>query len=83
MYTGDDVFDLSTMQPYSLKDLYVPFSAFSPDFVLYLPRSSDLNQLAKYAPKGQQLEVAHYCMSGFSKVCKGVVASLESTQIKC
>lgn len=69
MYTGDDVFDLSTMQPYSLGDLYVPFSTFTPDFVLFLPRSSDLNQLAKYAPKDKQLEVAHYCMSGFSKVC--------------
>ncbi|KAF1352296.1 RNA cap guanine-N2 methyltransferase-domain-containing protein [Delphinella strobiligena] len=68
-YTGDNVFDLSTMQPYSLKDLYDPFSTYTSDFVLYLPRSSDLNQVAKYAPKepGKRLEVTHYCMSGWSK----------------
>ena len=58
------------MQPYSLKDLYGPFSSYASDFVLYLPRSSDLNQIAKYAPKenGRRLEVMHYCMSGWSKV---------------
>lgn len=58
------------MQPYSLKHLYDAYSAFTEDFVLYLPRSSDLNQIAKYAPKdeNQLLEVTHYCMSGWSKV---------------
>lgn len=73
-YNGDNVFDLSTMQPYSLKDLYDPFAAYAPDFVLYLPRSSDLNQIAKYAPKekGRRLEVTHYCMSGWSKVSFGM-----------
>ncbi|KAL1301722.1 hypothetical protein AAFC00_005928 [Neodothiora populina] len=68
-YNGDDVFDLKTMQPYSLKDLYDAYAAYARDFVLYLPRSSDLNQIAKYAPKykNQRLEVTHYCMSGWSK----------------
>lgn len=67
-YISDQVFNLSLMQPYSLKDLYVPFNAFTPTFVLYLPRSSDLNQIAKYANKDQLLEVTHYCMHGASKV---------------
>lgn len=59
------------MQPYSLKDLYTAYQASTPDaFVLYLPRNSDLNEIAKYAPKeqGKKLEVTHYCMSGWSKV---------------
>ena len=36
--------------------------------VLYLPRTSDLNQIAKYAPEGKKLEVSHYCVRGASKV---------------
>lgn len=59
------------MQPYSLRSLYDAYSAFTADFVLYLPRSSDLNQIARYASpdKDRKLEVTHYCMSGWSKVC--------------
>lgn len=67
-YSDDNVFDLSTMQPYNLKHIYDSFAAYVPDFVLFLPRSSDLNQLAKYAPKNEKLEVVHYCMHGSSKV---------------
>ncbi|KAK8222002.1 putative diacylglycerol O-acyltransferase tgs1 [Zalaria obscura] len=66
-YRDDEVFDLSLMQPYSLSDLYVPFAAFTPTFVLFLPRSSDLNQIAKYTSKDHPLEVTHYCMHGASK----------------
>jgi trimethylguanosine synthase len=36
--------------------------------VLYLPRNSDLNQIARYAKDGQKLEVAHYAIMGASKV---------------
>jgi hypothetical protein len=67
-YTDDNIFDLSTMQPYNLKHIYDRFSAYVPDFVLFLPRSSDLNQLAKYAPDDKKLEVVHYCSNGSSKV---------------
>jgi trimethylguanosine synthase len=67
-YNATDVFDLSTMQPYNLDKLYKSFSKVSKDMVLYLPRTSDLNQIAKYAPEGNKLEVAHYCMKGASKV---------------
>jgi trimethylguanosine synthase len=67
-YGKEDVFDLSKMEPYNLEKLYKAFSKHSSHVVLYLPRTSDLNQLARYAPEGKKLEVAHYCVTGASKV---------------
>lgn len=67
-YIGAGVFDLSKMQPYNLETLYKSFIKVSSHLVLYLPRTSDLNQIAKYAPEGKKLEVAHYCIKGASKV---------------
>ncbi|KAK5133058.1 hypothetical protein LTR08_008263 [Meristemomyces frigidus] len=66
-YTDFEVFDLAVMQPYSLQQLHDAFSAVSSEVILYLPRTSDLQQLAKYAKKGEKLKVAHYCMRGASK----------------
>jgi trimethylguanosine synthase len=57
------------MQPYNLEKLYKSFSKFSKHIVLFLPRTSDLNQIATYAPKDKKVEVAHYCIVGASKVC--------------
>jgi hypothetical protein len=68
-YTDVGVFDLSKMQPYSLEHLYKSFISISKHLILYLPRTSDLNQIAKYAPDDQKLEVTHYCIKGASKVC--------------
>ncbi|KAL9091457.1 MAG: hypothetical protein Q9165_004843 [Trypethelium subeluteriae] len=67
-YAGDAIFDLSKMQPYSLQHLYTPFSKLTKEIVLYLPRTSDLNQLANYAPEDRKLDVIHYNMSDYSKV---------------
>lgn len=67
-YSAEDVFDLSKMQPYSLGKLYTSFSRHTTHLVFYLPRTSDLNQIAQYAPKDKKLEVAHYCVMGASKV---------------
>ena len=55
------------MQPYPLEKLYTSFTHFSKDVVLYLPRTSDLRQLAKHVGQDEKLEVTHYCMRGFSK----------------
>ncbi|TKA74844.1 hypothetical protein B0A55_05338 [Friedmanniomyces simplex] len=66
-YTDYEVFDLTVMGPYTLPFLYNSFSAITPDVVLYLPRTSDLRQLAKYAKPGERLQVTHYCMHGASK----------------
>lgn len=69
------------MQPYNLDTLYKSFSRITKNLVLYLPRTSDLNQIARYAQddssggagekkkKEKKLEVAHYAMMGASKVC--------------
>ena len=69
-YRSDAVFDLSLMQPYTLSDLVKPFRAYTEDIVLYLPRSSDLRQLAAQIQGGRNLDVIHYCMEGASKVLK-------------
>ncbi|WPG97631.1 RNA methylase family protein [Acrodontium crateriforme] len=66
-YADFEVFDLRLMQPYSLSDLYTAFSALSNEVVLFLPRTSDLEQLVKYAKQGEKLKVVHYCMRGASK----------------
>ena len=67
-YGEDNIFDLSKMEPYNLDKLYKSFTKYSKELVLYLPRNSDLNQIAKYVPEGQKLEVAHYAIIGASKV---------------
>ena len=68
-YKDTEIFDLSTMEPYGLKKLHDGFTKYSPDVALYLPRSSNLNQVAKYAKDDEQLQVMHYCVQGASKVC--------------
>jgi trimethylguanosine synthase len=67
-YGVDDVFDLTKMEPYDLDMLYKSFTKYSNEVVLYLPRNSDLNQIARYAKDGKNLEVAHYAIMGASKV---------------
>ena len=67
-YRWDTIFDLAVMQPYSLRDIYEPFSRLTSDIVLYLPRSSDLRQLAKLVPDTEKMTAIHYCMEGASKV---------------
>lgn len=64
-YTSDEVFNLKTMMPYSLKMIHDVCTGM--DSALYLPRTSDLRQLAKLAPEGKKLEVVQYCIQGASK----------------
>ncbi|KAI5291760.1 hypothetical protein KEM54_000552 [Ascosphaera aggregata] len=73
-YASSPVFDLSNMEPYTLQKLHDEFSVFTDYYALYLPRTSDLNQLAKVVPdrkseQGAQVKVAveHYCINGASK----------------
>lgn len=66
-YRSDEVFSLRYMEPYSLKKLYDEFSAFTEHIVLYLPRTSDVKQLAKLVKNGKKATVMHYCMEGASK----------------
>jgi trimethylguanosine synthase len=64
-YTSDEIFNLSTMQPYSIKQIHS--ACQSMDSALYLPRTSDLRQIARLAPEGKKVEVVQYCMEGASK----------------
>ncbi|KAK4079267.1 hypothetical protein Trihar35433_372 [Trichoderma harzianum] len=64
-YRTDEIFDLSTMQPYSLNQLHEAYKKM--DHVLFLPRTSDIRQIAKLAPEGEKLEVIQYCAEGASK----------------
>ena len=67
-YRSDQVFDLSRMQPLSLLGLLDPLRGLTDSFVLYLPRTSDLRQLAEQSVQGSKTTVIHYCMDGASKV---------------
>ncbi|KAK4205347.1 RNA cap guanine-N2 methyltransferase-domain-containing protein [Triangularia verruculosa] len=75
-YKEQEVFDLSTMEPYNLEVLH---QACSPmEHVLYLPRTSDLRQIAKLAPEGEQIEVVQYCMEGASKAMVALIPAAAS-----
>ena len=56
------------MQPYTLLDLLEPFQNAAQDVVLYLPRTSDMRQLADQTKGDRKTTVIHYCMEGASKV---------------
>ena len=60
-----DVFDLATMEPYNLARLHEACRGYH--HALYLPRTSDLRQIARLAPTGEKIEVVQYCMEGASK----------------
>jgi trimethylguanosine synthase len=71
-YRGHDIFDLSTMEPYNIKTLH---DACQPmEHALYLPRTSDLRQIAELAPAGEKIEVVQYCMEGASKAMVAYIA---------
>ena len=64
-YRSDEIFNLNTMAPYNLTALHSVCKGM--DHALYLPRTSDLRQIARLVPKGKKVEVVQYCMEGASK----------------
>jgi trimethylguanosine synthase len=64
-YRTDQVFDLSRMEPYNLATLHAACQTF--DHALYLPRTSDVRQIATLVPDGDKIDVVQYCMEGASK----------------
>lgn len=64
-YKTAQIFDLHTMQPYNLHQLHT--AAGNMDHALYLPRTSDIRQLAKLVPDGHKIDVVQYCIMGASK----------------
>ncbi|KAJ9654016.1 putative diacylglycerol O-acyltransferase tgs1 [Neophaeococcomyces mojaviensis] len=61
-----DVFDLDLM-PYSLEYMYSRFAQITKSIVLFLPRTSDLNQIAKYVEGNSKAQIVHYCTHEKSK----------------
>lgn len=66
-YRGDHVFDLEKMEPYAAGYIVRRAREVSMNLALYVPRTSDMNQLAALA-EGEEMEVVHYCLARKSKV---------------
>lgn len=77
-YSDQDIFDLDLMQPYNLNELSQACRPW--EYTLYLPRTSDLRQIAKLAPDGKKIEVVQYCMEGASKAMVAYIPEDEMAQ---
>ncbi|MCJ1486001.1 hypothetical protein MMC06_006177 [Schaereria dolodes] len=66
-YRSDAIFNLLSMEPYTLTNILRPFQQLTKEVALYLPRTSDLRQLAIVTGDNQETKVIHYCMEGASK----------------
>lgn len=83
-YTSTDVFDLEAMEPYGLSTIHKATRLWN--HALFLPRTSDLRQLAHLVPdrhsadkSGQsKIDIVQYCVHGFSK---GLVAYYPTEQL--
>ena len=75
-YKGDKVFNLDTMEPYSGQVIHELVKGM--DHALFLPRTSDLRQIGRMIPDGQEekIEVVQYCMEGASKALVAYVPAL-------
>jgi trimethylguanosine synthase len=76
-YATDKIFNLNTMSPYSINHIYNVCKGM--DSALYLPRTSDLRQIAKLAPGEEKIEVVQYCMEGASKALVAYIPATVST----
>ncbi|PQE03399.1 hypothetical protein CJF30_00005465 [Rutstroemia sp. NJR-2017a BBW] len=74
-YTSENIFDLSMMYPYSVQHIHEACKTM--DTALYLPRTSDLRQIAKLVPDGKKVEVVQYCMEGASKALVAYIPATE------
>jgi trimethylguanosine synthase len=77
-YIGDEVFDLSTMEPYNLTKMHDAYRRM--DHALFLPRTSDLRQIARLVPDGTKVEVVQYCVQGASKAMVAYVPADKKVQ---
>ena len=64
------------MQPYSVKQIHDAVRGM--DSALFLPRTSDLRQIARLVGKGSKVEVVQYCMEGASKALVAYIPAAES-----
>ncbi|KAJ9640761.1 putative diacylglycerol O-acyltransferase tgs1 [Knufia peltigerae] len=66
-YRNAEVFDLESMEPYTFSHLYKSFQRVTSNVVLYLPRTSDLRQVANVVQEDKKVQVVHYCTNGTSR----------------
>ena len=66
-YKDAEVFDLTWMQPYSLRYMFARFGRLTKSMAFYLPRTSDLGQIAECVEDGETAQVVHYCTDGGSR----------------
>lgn len=74
-YGSHAVYDLHKMQPYSLGQIYEACKKMYA--ALYLPRTSNLRQIARLAPERKKIEVVQYCMKGASKALVAYIPSIK------
>ena len=55
------------MEPYTLEKLHGQLGSITSTLALYLPRTSDLRQLARTVKSGEKAAVIHYCTDGGSR----------------
>ena len=65
------------MQPYSLDHIFTTFSSIARQLVLYLPRTSDLNQIAECVEEGKKGQVVHYCTKASSRALCAYLGDFE------
>lgn len=65
-YKDAAVMDLNTM-PYGIDYMFSKLALVTKNIVLYLPRTSDLNQLADCVDEGGKAQIVHYCVKENSK----------------
>ncbi|KAK0118852.1 hypothetical protein ONS95_007729 [Cadophora gregata] len=75
-YEEGEIYNLSKMQPYGIKQIYEVVKTM--DSALYLPRGSDLRQIARLAPGEKKIEVVQYCMQGASKAMVAYIPAASS-----
>ncbi|KAL7270102.1 putative diacylglycerol O-acyltransferase tgs1 [Rhizina undulata] len=79
-YKDSEVFDLEMMEPYSGSFIFEQASRVSHNLALYIPRTSDLNQVAKLVPDGQKIQVIHYCTKRKSKALTAYFGELSRSE---
>ncbi|KAA8909476.1 RNA cap guanine-N2 methyltransferase-domain-containing protein [Sphaerosporella brunnea] len=78
-YRGDHVFNVETMQPYSASYIVRRARTVTENLALYLPRTSDMNQLASLIGDDEEMEAVHYCIGRKSKALTVYFGELNHT----
>ena len=66
-YKNEQIVNLDNMEPYSMRYIFDQFKKIAKNMVLYLPRTSDLRQIALCVERDGKAQVVHYCTSGASR----------------